>query len=102
MAGLPSLVPGDAFVPPFGAITPERHYFAFGTPIPTDELDPSDRAGCEAAYANLRAQVEGGMKQLREDVRPKDDYRGLAARLAWEALYDDQAPGPSGYGMGGN
>ena len=42
-APLPSLVEGDDFVPPFGAITPARHYFLFGTPISTAAIDPSDR-----------------------------------------------------------
>ena len=97
VSGLPSLVEGDAFVPPFGAVTPARHYFVFGTPIPTRDLDPSDRAGCEAAYADLRRQVKGGISLLREEVRPADPYRDLVKRSAWEAVYDGQAPGAAGY-----
>jgi hypothetical protein len=96
---LPSLVEGDKFVPPFGAITPNRHYFLFGAPISTAEIDPDDREACAAAYALLRARVEGGLRTLQDDVRPADPYRELVARSAWEASRDAQAPGPPGYEM---
>ena len=52
---------------------------------------------CEKAYAALRAQVEGGIQDLRRDVRPADQYRDFVARSAWETLYDATAPGPAGY-----
>jgi len=94
-AGLPSLVPDDKFVPPFGALTPQRHYFLFGKPISTAELRPDDREVCAAAYAELRGQVEAGVTRLRDEVRAKDDFRELLPRTAWEAVYDAQAPGPA-------
>ena len=94
---LPSLVKDDVFVPPFGAITPSRHYFLFGAPISTAAVDPDDRAACEATYAQLRACVEGGLHVLQDEVRPADPYAAWAQRAAWEAVYDEQAPGPEGY-----
>ena len=94
---IPSLVPDDKFVPPFGAVTPARHYFLFGTPIPTAGIRPDDREACAAAYTALRGQVEAGIDTLREEVRPADPYRELVPRTAWEALYDAPAPGPPSF-----
>ena len=93
---LPSLVPDDFFVPPFGYISPQRHYFLFGTPIDTTPIDPADRDECARAYAGLKGQVVEGVRRLDEDVRAADPYRELVPRTAWEALYDAQAPGPPG------
>ena len=92
---LPSLVPGDKFVPPFGAITPQRHYFLFGRPLSTESLAADDREGCARVYADARAQVDRGMQRLRDEVRAEDDYRSLVPRTAWEAVYDAAAPGPA-------
>jgi len=97
IAGMPSLVADDKFVPPFGMITPARHYFLFGTPIDTSALRPDDREGCAAAYAELRAQVDGGIARLKTEVRANDEFRELPKRVAWEAVYDDQAPGPAAF-----
>ena len=58
---------------------------------------PCRQAGCEAAYAELRGQVEGGLRTLQDELRPADPYRELLPRGAWEALYNAQAPGPPGY-----
>ena len=95
--GMPSLVQDDKFVPPFGTITPSRHYFLFGKPISTDGIAPDDRDGCVAAYAELRKAVEGGIRTLREEVRAGDDYNDLIKRSAWEALYDAPAPGAAAF-----
>ena len=92
---LPSLVADDKFVPPFGTLTPRRHYFAFGKPISTVELRADDRESCASVYAELREQVSGGTVRLREEVRAADPYSELLKRSAWEALYDAQAPGPA-------
>ena len=92
-----SLVEDDVFVPPVGAITPQRHYFLFGRPISTAEIDPRDEQAVAAAYAELRSRVTGGLRVLQEELRPKDTFRELLPRSAWESLYDTQAPGPVGY-----
>ena len=39
------LMPAEVFVPPFGALTPERHYFLFGQPIDLAGVSP-ERASC--------------------------------------------------------
>ena len=91
VAPLPSLVDGDVFVPPLGALTPARHYFLFGRPIETAAIRSDDRDACAAIYAELRGEVERGIEALRE-VREKDPYRDLARRTAWEALNGAQAP----------
>jgi len=94
VAEMPSLVEDDVFVPPFGAITPQRHYFLFGSPISTSEISSDDSEAVARAYADLRGQVEGGIQRLREEVRPADSYSDLATRTAWEMLYGMQAPAP--------
>ena len=94
---MPSLVDGDVFVPPFGAVTPNRHYFLFGEPIATDEIDPNDGAAVAAAYAQLKGRVLEGLLTLQDEVRPADPYANFVRRTAWEGLYDTQAPGPPAY-----
>ena len=79
-------------MPPVGMITPKRHYFLFGRPLRTAELRADDRAGCERAYAELKARVEGGIERLRREVRANDPYAGLAERTAYEAFYGATAP----------
>ena len=91
---LPSLVPDDLFVPPFGYVSPHRHYFLFGEPVDTTSIDAADREACAAAYAQIEAQVVQGIRRLKDEVRAADPYRELVPRTAWEALYDAQAPGP--------
>jgi hypothetical protein len=93
IAGLPSFVDGDVFVPPVGIVNPQRHYFLFGAPISTREIDPTDRAACEEAYARLRAAVEGGVGRLKR-VRDTDPYRDLLPRIAYEAATGAPAPAP--------
>eukprot|EP00325_Prymnesiales_sp_UTEX-LB-985_P034237 CAMPEP_0174717934 /NCGR_PEP_ID=MMETSP1094-20130205/27573_1 /TAXON_ID=156173 /ORGANISM="Chrysochromulina brevifilum, Strain UTEX LB 985" /LENGTH=120 /DNA_ID=CAMNT_0015917939 /DNA_START=11 /DNA_END=373 /DNA_ORIENTATION=- len=94
VAQMPSLVEGDVFVPPFGAITPQRHYFLFGQPIPLANLSANDAEGIAAVYAELRTAVESGMHALLDEVRPLDPFRELGKRAAWEALNGVQAPAP--------
>ena len=91
VAKLPSLVPDDVFVPPVGTILPARYYFAFGAPLPTENIDPADDAAVEATYAELRARVLGGIERLRE-LRERDPYSDFAQRTAYEVLNGGQAP----------
>lgn len=90
---LPSLVDGDKFVPPFGVIKPERYYFAFGAPIATDDLAPDDDEAVARVYAQLKAQVLGGIGQLKQ-LRARDPYSDFAQRTAFEVLNGAQAPAP--------
>lgn len=94
IAGLPSFVDGDVFVPPVGLITPQRHYFLFGQPISTRDIDPADRRACEEAYGRLRAAVRGGVGRLQR-VRDRDPYRDLLPRTAYEAATGAPAPAPA-------
>ena len=77
-------------------ITPCRHYFLFGSPISTAALEPTDRDGCARVYAELKQQVTGGISRLME-VRAADEFREPLPRTAWEALYDETAPGPAAF-----
>ena len=90
---LPSLVDGDKFVPPFGVIKPERYYFAFGAPIATDGLAPDDDEAVARVYAQLKAEVLGGIAQLKQK-RARDPYADFAQRTAFEVLNGAQAPPP--------
>ena len=38
--------------------------------------------------------MDGGIARLKTEVRENDEYRELPKRMAWEAVYDAQAPGP--------
>ncbi|EOD07497.1 hypothetical protein EMIHUDRAFT_218455 [Emiliania huxleyi CCMP1516] len=91
---LPSFVPGDVFVPPLGALTPQRHYFLFGAPVDLTGVEPSDRETCASVYDEVRAAVVGGVARLKREVRERDGFRDNFKRTAWEAVYDAQAPGP--------
>jgi len=91
---LPSFVPGDVFVPPVGALTPQRHYFLFGAPVDLTGVEPSDRETCASVYDEVRAAVVGGVARLKREVRERDGFRDSFKRTAWEAVYDAQAPGP--------
>ena len=93
VAKLPSLVKDDVFVPPVGQILPERYYFAFGAPLTTDQIAPDDDAAVEAAYAELRARVLGGIDRLRE-LRERDPYSDFTRRTAYEVLNGVAAPPP--------
>ena len=39
--------------------------------------------------------VEQMIPSLKEEIRQPDPYRALIPRMAWESLYDAQAPGPA-------
>ena len=45
------LMPAEVFVPPFGALTPERHYFLFGQPIDLAGVAAEDQESCAAVDA---------------------------------------------------
>ena len=78
-SNLPSLVQDDVFVPPVGTILPARYYFAFGAPLPTEDIDPADDAAVEAAYAeHARAQ------KITEDVARVIAQNPLEFRAAAE------------------
>jgi 1-acyl-sn-glycerol-3-phosphate acyltransferase len=90
---LPSLVEDDLFLPPFGAVLPTRYYFAFGEPIPTDELAADDAAGIQRVYQQLQRSVLEGIDELRR-LRDSDPYADFARRTAFELSNGAQAPPP--------
>ena len=75
---------------------PDRHYFMFGRPLDTTDVDPKDRAGCARLYGEIKDDMERGFADVRR-AREQDPYRGSVARAATERLTGRPAPT---FGMG--
>lgn len=85
---LPRFPPSGQTSPGFG----DRFYYSFGEPVDLRDLDPKDRPGCDAAYAQLRSAVEGEIAWLLE-ARTRDPYRDFLKRRAFERVANlDRAP----------
>ena len=77
--------PGERFVSPVSLPKlPGRYYFLFGRPIPTAELDATDREACAAVYASVQRELERDIAYLLERRRT-DPYEAPLPRLALEA-----------------
>jgi len=70
---------------------PDRFYFKFGTPLDTRSIDHKDSAAMDAAYAEVKHEVERSIEELLAG-REKDPYRPLPPRLLYEKLNSRQAP----------
>jgi hypothetical protein len=84
---------GELFVPPFALPTPlpARHYFIFGKPIETHELDPKDRAACSKVYAEIQSELNRGFSDLLR-AREKDPFKDTARRIVFELATGKPAP----------
>lgn len=83
----------DLFISPLITLNaPARFYFAFGKPITTTPDMASDRAACDAVYADVKGGVEGLMGYLLRR-RLSDPYGEALPRLLYEATWQGrQAP----------
>lgn len=84
--GLPSLVPGDAFIPPIVRPRlegPRRNYFIFGPPVATQGLDPKDLEACEGTYKEVQNAVYAGIDYLKQ-ARKDDPNEAAIPRIAIE------------------
>lgn len=82
----------DYLVPPILAPgVPRRFYYLFRKPIVLEPEDAADREKCAAIYADVRAEVEGGLAYLVKK-RQNDPYKDLVKRVVYEQLSKEQAP----------
>lgn len=83
----------ESFVPPLAVPKPlqARHYFIFGTPLKTTDLDSKDREGCRMVYKKAKMEVQRGLDDLVE-VRAKDPFGDTLKRLRYEAIWGKKAP----------
>mmetsp|Transcript_18079 Transcript_18079/g.41430 ORF Transcript_18079/g.41430 Transcript_18079/m.41430 type:complete len:120 (+) Transcript_18079:744-1103(+) len=87
--------PGERFVSPLSLPKlPERYYYLFGEPIPTAEVDASDRDACAALYAKVQADLEASIEYVL-DKRQDDPYRATLPRAAVEASWGWARQAPS-------
>jgi len=83
----------ELFVPPLAvpSLLAARHYFVFGKPMHTNELDPKDREGCRRVYDEVKAELQRGLEDVVK-VRGKDPFEDTAERVVYEALWGKKAP----------
>jgi len=83
----------ETFVPPIAVPKPlaARHYFVFGRPVETVDVDPRDRDGCRRVYGEVREELERGLEDVLE-VRDGDPYGGTLGRLVYEGVTGGKAP----------
>jgi hypothetical protein len=86
---------GESFIWPVVSFNPPaRFYFKFGAPVRTDPAAADDRAACDALYAGIKADVEGGIAYLLRK-RGTDPYRDLLPRLVYEASRGGRKQAPT-------
>ncbi|KAG1656602.1 hypothetical protein FOA52_010304 [Chlamydomonas sp. UWO 241] len=74
----------QTFVPPIIAPqVPARLYFLFGQPLKLDKSLYDDRNAAAAAYADVRARLEGGIGYLLRK-REQDPYKDFLPRYLYE------------------
>ena len=57
---------GLDFVPPIAVPKPlaALHYFVFGRPVETVDVDPRDQDGCRRVYGEVREDLERGLEDV--------------------------------------
>ena len=82
----------ELFIPPFALPgLPARHYFVFGRPIQTHNLDPKDKAACSKVYAEIQDEMNRGFTDLLR-AREKDPFLDTGRRLSYELATGKPAP----------
>jgi len=83
----------EYFVPPLPVpkLLAARHYFVFGKPVHTSELNPKDREGCRRVYNEVKSELERGLNDVLK-VRGQDPFEDTAERVVYEALWGKKAP----------
>jgi pimeloyl-ACP methyl ester carboxylesterase len=83
----------ELFVPPFFVpnFPPARHYFVFGKPLTTSDIDHRDLGQCETFYKDVKLELERGFEDVLRS-REKDPYKDNVKRLAYEKITGKIAP----------
>ena len=70
---------------------PERHYFVFGRPISTTNVDYRDRSQCDALYDEVKTEMYRGFDDLLH-ARESDPFRDSLRRISYEKVTGKIAP----------
>lgn len=83
----------ELFVPPFALPTPlpARHYFIFGKPIETNDIDPKDKDACSKVYEEVQHELNRGFTDVLR-AREKDPFKDTATRIFFELTTGKPAP----------
>eukprot|EP00581_Thalassiosira_minuscula_P019235 CAMPEP_0183733036 /NCGR_PEP_ID=MMETSP0737-20130205/39977_1 /TAXON_ID=385413 /ORGANISM="Thalassiosira miniscula, Strain CCMP1093" /LENGTH=751 /DNA_ID=CAMNT_0025966201 /DNA_START=40 /DNA_END=2295 /DNA_ORIENTATION=+ len=82
----------ERFVPPLVTPSiPARHYFVFGKPFDTSNIDHNDRESCASLYGDVKSELRRGLDDLLL-AREKDPFKDFARRLAMERISGKPAP----------
>jgi len=83
----------ELFAAPFALPKPlpARHYFVFGKPMSTANLDPRDKQGCDEFYQEVKKEMQRGFKDVIR-AREKDPYVDTARRIVYETVTQKKAP----------
>jgi len=82
----------ELFMPPFIVPgIPARHYFVFGKPVSTTDINPKDKEGCEQVYRAVKSELERGLQDILR-ARKNDPYVDSIKRLALEQVTGKRAP----------
>jgi len=84
----------EVFIPPLALPKPfaARHYFLFGKPYDTSDLDPKDQAACREIYKSIQDEVNHDINALLE-ARKYDPYAldGIK-RTSYQKLFGKSPP----------
>ena len=82
----------ELFMPPLVVpARPARHYFMFGKPMTTADLDHKDMDACQDFYHQVQDELVRGFDDILR-AREKDPYANPVRRLAFEQLTGKKAP----------
>jgi len=83
----------ELFQPPLVVpkIVPARHYFVFGTPMSTKDIDHKDKENCKILYDEVQKEMYRGFDDILY-ARDQDPYADSVRRIASEWVSGKQAP----------
>lgn len=83
----------ELFQPPFALPKPlpARHYFIFGKPFTTDNIDHKDKDDCHNIYQDIQKEMNRGFDDVLR-AREHDPYGDTARRIPYEQLTGKRAP----------
>ena len=83
----------ELFQPPFALPKPlpARHYFVFGKPFNTEDIDHKDKDACLDIYQNIQQEMKRGFDDVLR-ARNHDPYEDTARRIAYEQVTGKRAP----------
>lgn len=83
----------ELFVPPLivPKLPPARHYFVFGKPFETSNMNHKNSEDCQTLYQEVKSELERGFDDVLR-AREQDPFKDGIQRLAYEQLNGKSAP----------